>query len=1180
MNISLTAVLVLTPLTQALAGTPGKALPPNPSFERGQDAPDGWKLEGGRGGWAQNAHTGRRSVSVTGNGRDSSYWRCTDLKLAPRTVYRISTHLKTSPGTAGGCLIVGPSSNNRDYQTSENWVQRGFVFVTPDRTDDVFLRVGQWQVPGTVFYDDVRLYPVMPLYANAAGVVLGEGERIAGGRYIAAPPLEGEGSNQFRGLVSHTAGFNSHRWVFGPGRSVTYAFQIDGVAQTAGKIAVTIGHYTSGTLHVEAGKDGQGWTPVGELRGTSSKELTVPASLYPADKLWVRLRASGGPEIKGDSAPGNLQVYSLRYEADLDRKLPDAAGSTNYLEIISQSPDLRVTIESIARPGSARPAVTGQIRSTKDNPALSLRLTLAKDGKRVVDVTRRLRLEAGKAVPFEVPYALRSPGTYDLTLAAGDLRGQSPFSATTTLSLPVLLAADYGDLIRSDPRGELWWCGGTHKVSRHRPAPEGQGKPVRIVIAGNEHEPFQLVLRPKVDLKGVRASVSDLTGPGGRIDRKHVDVYRVAWVHVSSPTDRVGCVGDWPDPLPRWDKPFDVPGGTNQPIWINVYVPTGTKPGDYKGTATIQADGGVRYDVPVSLRVLGFALPKEAHVFATFGFSPGNVRKYHNLETNDELRRVYELYLENFAAHRISPYDPMMLDPIKVSVETGLGWKGGRRVTEQPAAGARSLKIVDDSTKGDVSARTIAPIPIDPQAAYTLRWKVKTAKADQPAMVTLMHYDHAGQWIYGRNHDIVVTGSGRWDAHERTLKGISPGNARSVQIVLRPTRWTELAEGTGTAWFDDVSLRREDDDRELVTDSGFEVDHQRLDVKVDFTAFDRAAKRYLDGYGFTAFRLPVKGMGWGTFHDRGKGSIGGFEQGTPEYDVLMKKYLGQVEAHLREKGWLRKAYIYWFDEPNPKDYEFVKEGMAVLKRSAPGLTRMLTEQPEEAMYGSVDLWCPLTASYSEKICRQRQALGERVMWYVCCGPREPYATLFIDHPAIDFRMWLWQTYKYDVEGILIWATNYWTSGCAYPEPNYQNPWQDPMSWVSGYSTPVGTRRAWGNGDGRFLYPPNTQGAADKTTKYLCGPVSSIRWEILRDGIEDFEYLWQLRHAVRTLRKRGVSGPDLDRAERLTVVPETICKTLTDFTWDPTPLYAHREQVGLALEKLLAKHKLTICAKPR
>ena len=39
-------------------------------------------------------------------------------------------------------------------------------------------------------------------------------------------------------------------------------------------------------------------------------------------------------------------------------------------------------------------------------------------------------------------------------------------------------------------------------------------------------------------------------------------------------------------------------------------------------------------------------------------FSFSNVIRYHNLSSLEDKRRVLDLYLENFSAHRISPFDP------------------------------------------------------------------------------------------------------------------------------------------------------------------------------------------------------------------------------------------------------------------------------------------------------------------------------------------------------------------------------------------------------------------------------------------------------------------------------------------------------------------------------------------
>jgi hypothetical protein len=138
----------------------------------------------------------------------------------------------------------------------------------------------------------------------------------------------------------------------------------------------------------------------------------------------------------------------------------------------------------------------------------------------------------------------------------------------------------------------------------------------------------------------------------------------------------------------------------------------------------------------------------------------------------------------------------------------------------------------------------------------------------------------------------------------------------------------------------------------------------RLDngrVVLDFEAFDRAAKRYLDEFGFNSFVLPVYGLPGGRYPNYSTAEFLGFKEGTPEYERYWTDYMRQLQEHLRQRGWLRKAYIYWFDEPEEADYPFVRRVNEQIKRAAPDLTVMLTEQPEPPLIGVVDLWCPLTA---------------------------------------------------------------------------------------------------------------------------------------------------------------------------------------------------------------------------
>jgi hypothetical protein len=336
-------------------------------------------------------------------------------------------------------------------------------------------------------------------------------------------------------------------------------------------------------------------------------------------------------------------------------------------------------------------------------------------------------------------------------------------------------------------------------------------------------------------------------------------------------------------------------------------------------------------------------------------------------------------------------------------------------------------------------------------------------------------------------------------------------------------------------------------------------------AKVDFSRFDEAARVWLDQRHFSTFLLPLRGMGGGTFQSRYLGELEGFKEGTPEHARLFRDYLEQVERHLRERGWLDRAFTYWFDEPDPKDYEFVVDGMKRIKAAAPGIKRMLTEQPEPALLGNVEIWCGLTPEWSKEKVRARRAAGEEVWWYVCTGPKAPYVTLFIDHPATELRLWSWQSWQYGVQGLLVWESDYWNSPAAFKAPALQNPWIDPMSYVSGYDFQPGHVGYWGNGDGRFLYPPRRD-YTNESNPSLDGPVVSMRWEFLRDGIEDYEYFWLLNQAIDQMKLKQPDSGLVKEAQSLLEVPATVSLDLTHFTDDPRPMLIHRRRIAEMIER--------------
>jgi hypothetical protein len=1178
MRIALTRLPICVLFTAGLLlwdGGAGAGLPvPNPAFEEGEEGPEGWTLSGGAGAWLDEGASGARSVAVTGTGKtgDTNYWRSKTLPLEAFSLYELRFQARRLDG-AGGNPISGPVFCNRDLnELSEEWRGYRSIFITPSDLSpgSSWLRFGQWEAPGTIAYDDVQLFRVQPIYRTRGDLTLGAGERVIGTQYQFLAPLNGLSRNHARPLERLTCYFNTGRLVFGGGNEVVYRHAAGDIAQHAATIEVNIGHYTRGELSAEVSTDGEHWIELGRMGSVGVHRFEVPGDCFPAQAVRVRFRSLSGGSLGTDSDFGAAQIYNYQYDGTLAHAPGDLEGTTSFASILEEDPRLKVVLEDL---GDAIPGGGKMLRGTAVNlsqgavalePALRI---LPEEGDATMVTGLGQSLAAGETWPFWIPYSLINAGKTKLVFTMGE---SAAFRAEVEFDIHPLHDIRYGEILpASTNRVGLWRASSGWKVSQSRPLPEASAPALQIATARNEAEAAQLVVRPTAPLRRFTAKCGLLTGPrGATIPEEHIEVLRVRYVPVSIPTDDSSIAGPWPDPLPPFQGPIDLEADQNQPLWVRVKPPKGIPGGVYTGAIQLEAED-YHAEVPIEVEVFDFDLPDRMRCETAFGFDPGLAFQYHGISDPEQRRRVYDQYLTLLSDHHISPYNPAALDPFRVTWPALPDWQGGLRDTSEKYRGQSSLRLEDDSETDHVSAGPQQPVAI-PEGGLQISFWCKTGAPGQLFQVTLLHYDADKHWLRGRNNDIRMQGNGEW-THFETLVDRFPEGAASFRLRLWPAPFTETGDTTGTAWFDDLVIT-DARTKQVLFENDFEpIDPAALTPEIDWSAWDLAMEKAFNHYHFNSVSIPIVGMGGGTFHSRTEPSLLGYAEDTPEYQAAFSAYCRAVEAHLIEKGWVDDSYVYWFDEPDPKDYEFVMNGFRKLKEHAPRIRRMLTEQIEPELIGGPNLWCPLTPHYDPVLAEERRAEGDQFWWYICTGPKAPYVTLFIDHPGTELRVWGWQTWERRIDGLLIWQTNYWTSDPAYPPPGPpQNPYEDPMGWVSGYSTPHGTKMAWGNGDGRFMYPPEAAADGQPDAPVLDPPVGSIRLDMLRDGIEDYEYLFMLD---ALLKERGDALPEAKRAEYAALVepPKSVTVNLTQFTTDPAPIEAHRRAVGRAIEDLLRSH---------
>jgi len=327
-------------------------------------------------------------------------------------------------------------------------------------------------------------------------------------------------------------------------------------------------------------------------------------------------------------------------------------------------------------------------------------------------------------------------------------------------------------------------------------------------------------------------------------------------------------------------------------------------------------------------------------------------------------------------------------------------------------------------------------------------------------------------------------------------------------------------------------------------------------IDFDFTLFDEYLAFCMER-GMPSFNMGDNhwfGSFFNSFDalDEATGKIVRVEPSPEERTALFEKYSRDALKHFTEKGWAKKAYLQSFDEPGEDKalLEQIRANYDACRRGWPGLRTLITSAPQDrpALAGSIGIWVPLTPNYVPDIAEKRRTAGEEVWWYVCCAPQAPYANFFIAEKATNHRILFWQTWKYRSQGLLYWGLNHWPAFAARKnmDPITENARWPNVEWDDGGR----------NGDGYFMYP----GPGGR-------PLSSVRLEVMRDGVEDWEYLRLLDALLAQASAKGVPPGIISQARKAQVIGPDLIASMTEYTSDCGKIADKRIEIGEAIQAL-------------
>ena len=221
--------------------------------------------------------------------------------------------------------------------------------------------------------------------------------------------------------------------------------------------------------------------------------------------------------------------------------------------------------------------------------------------------------------------------------------------------------------------------------------------------------------------------------------------------------------------------------------------------------------------------------------------------------------------------------------------------------------------------------------------------------------------------------------------------------------------------------------------------------------------------------------------------------------GDEEYVKAWGSFLAAFAGHLRSRGWLSKAHMAFPAKPEEimgRLVDFLGErakgfriGVASkttneVHESAEDMTVEVgfdnkgiidTVSPDRSAMGIAELLNPHNLCAITKCCPEKNCTA----FFVCCAPEHP--NTFVHSPLVESRALPFLVLQGGFDGFVRWAYNEWSD-----EP-FDNPgWRD-----------------WPTGDTFLVYPGDN------------GPISSLRWEQLREGIQDFELAMLALDNIRT-----------------------------------------------------------------
>ncbi len=271
------------------------------------------------------------------------------------------------------------------------------------------------------------------------------------------------------------------------------------------------------------------------------------------------------------------------------------------------------------------------------------------------------------------------------------------------------------------------------------------------------------------------------------------------------------------------------------------------------------------------------------------------------------------------------------------------------------------------------------------------------------------------------------------------------------------------------------------------------------------------------------------------------------ENVTVGIDEWLEPSLKAVCDLLRKRGEFDRAMIHIADEPYIPDVDSWRAASDKVRAIEPEL-KQIDAIESTHFEDKLDVWVPKLSHFDRwrSAFEARRDKGE-FWYYICCHPfGSTYPNRFMDLPGARVRTLHWVNYAENLVGFLHWGYNYWS--------------------VDPFGPP---QKQWAPGDAYIVYPGEN------------GPLDSVRWEIQRESVEDYEYLKLLEASVAKIKEE--SDPEkawfIDPKARAMELAHRVAPDLRHTTLDFNVINETRREIVKEIENATGELRLVVQTYP-